>query len=498
MPPALTAPLPVAQPVAAPAAGPPVGPVAPEASANQPAAPVVLTAPAVTADSASAPAASSPQRSSVGGSVAGNRFGRQSPTARARQAGSAVGEAARSRGEGRGAGQGHDSEPAQASCSAEGRATKGRTKARAQAGAQARRQEAGASEGPGRPAEAVQPGRMKRPAAALLTGGAVAVLLAFTIVAPAEACTKPTGLSFDRKAGQPAGKLSWKTPRRGHFRVYRNQAIVGQVIGRSIRVAVKPGRKYVFVVRAVTGTGALASCTARLKQRMQYFAPFRPRGLAVKNVRARSAVLEWGRAKPGDGKLQGYRIYRSGKVYKQVKRLSARVKLGLAPSYRFAVAAADTRGHVGRRTRTLLVVRWHKPPSRPGELRANRVTDSEVDLSWSASRAGSARVIGYRIYRNGELLGQRPGLSGSATNLAPATPYGFSVAAIDAAGYLSEPLGPAAVQTAMPRPRRERRMPSCLPPRMRASATSGATTGRSARSTRRTSTAAHHPRPTPR
>ena len=293
---------------------------------------------------------------------------------------------------------------------------------------------------------------MKRPAAALLTGGAVAVLLAFTIVAPAEACTKPTGLSFDRKAGQPAGKLSWKTPRRGHFRVYRNEAIVGQVIGRSIRVAVKPGRKYVFVVRAVTGTGALASCTARLKQRMEYFAPFRPRGLAVKNVRARSAVLEWGRAKPGDGKLQGYRIYRSGKVYKQVKRLSARVKLGLAPSYRFAVAAADTRGHVGRRTRTLLVVRWHKPPSRPGELRANRVTDSEVDLSWSASRAGSARVIGYRIYRNGELLGQRPGLSGSATNLAPATPYGFSVAAIDAAGYLSEPLGPAAVQTAMPLP----------------------------------------------
>ena len=69
-----------------------------------------------------------------------------------------------------------------------------------------------------------------------------------------------------------------------------------------------------------------------------------------------------------------------------------------------------------------------------------------------ASRPGSARIIGYRIYRNGELLGQPRGLSGSATNLAPATTYGFAVAAIDAAGYLSEPIGPAAVQTSMPTP----------------------------------------------
>jgi spore germination protein YaaH len=293
---------------------------------------------------------------------------------------------------------------------------------------------------------------MRIRATALIIGGAVAVAIAFPAAAAAGSCKKPVGLAFDRKAGKPTGTLSWKKPRRGRYRVYRNRLIVGQTVGHSIRVAVKPGRKYVFVVRAITRSGQLGSCSARLKQRMRYYAPFTPRGLAVRNVGERSAVLEWGRARPGDGVLQGYRIYRSGRVYKQVKRLSARVRLGAASTYSFAVAAADTRGHVGHRTRALLVVRGHRRPTRPGNLSAGRVTDSEVDLSWTGSRAGSSRVIGYRIYRNGELLGQRPALTGTATNLAPSTPYDFTVAAIDSAGYLSDRIGPASVQTAAPTP----------------------------------------------
>jgi spore germination protein YaaH len=293
---------------------------------------------------------------------------------------------------------------------------------------------------------------MRIRATALLIGCTVAVAIAFPAVAAAASCKKPAGMGFDRKAGKPMGTLSWKKPKRGRYRVYRNRLIVGQTLGHSIRVAVKPGRKYLFVVRAITRSGRLGSCSARLKQRMRYYPPFTPRGLAVRDVSQRSAVLEWGRARPGDGVLQGYRIYRSGRVYRQVKRLSARVKLGAARTYSFAVAAADTRGHVGRRTRTLLVIRGHRPPTRPGNLQVGRVTDSEVDLSWSGSRAGSSRVIGYRIYRNGELLGQRPALSGTATNLAPATPYDFTVAAIDAAGYLSPSIGPASVQTALPAP----------------------------------------------
>ena len=96
---------------------------------------------------------------------------------------------------------------------------------------------------------------MRGRATALLGGGAVAVSIAMLGVPAAAACTKPVGLSFDRKAGRATGMLSWKKPRRGHFRVYRNALIVGQTVGHSLRVAVKPGRTYVFVVRPVTGAG---------------------------------------------------------------------------------------------------------------------------------------------------------------------------------------------------------------------------------------------------
>jgi spore germination protein YaaH len=292
-------------------------------------------------------------------------------------------------------------------------------------------------------------GRLR--AITLLTGIVAAGSLAFT-AAPSAACKKPAGLSFHRKAGKPAGRLSWRKPRHGRWRVYRNTAIVGQTVGRSIRVAVKPGRKYVFKVRGVTRAGTLSRCTARLAERMRYFPPFRPRGLAVRKVTDYSAVLEWGRARAGDGKLAGYRVYRDGRVYRQVRRLRARVRLDGAPMVEFAVAAADTRGRVGHRSRRLRVIRGHRPPQVPGDLRVASITDSSVGLAWSASRAGSSKVVGYRVYRNGALLGQVRGLSGGGTNLAPATDYQFQVAAIDSYGYLSQNAGPVAAQTALPEP----------------------------------------------
>jgi spore germination protein YaaH len=293
---------------------------------------------------------------------------------------------------------------------------------------------------------------MRLRTAALVVGGAAVVSLASPAAQPAAACSKAEGLSFHRKAGKPAGRLFWRTPKHGRFRVYRNKAIVGQTLGRSIRVAVKPGRKYVFRVRGIARSGALSGCTARLEERMRYYPPFRPPGLAVRLKSKSLAVLEWGRARPGDGHLYAYRIYRNGRVFKQVKKLRARVPLGSAPTILFAVAAADTRGRVGARSRTLRVVRGHRPPGVPGNLQAGRVTDSDVDLNWTKARAGSARVVGYRIYRDDALLGQKQGLSGTATNLAPATDYQFKVAAIDSYGYLSNGAGPAAVRTSMPPP----------------------------------------------
>lgn len=80
-----------------------------------------------------------------------------------------------------------------------------------------------------------------------------------------------------------------------------------------------------------------------------------------------------------------------------------------------------------------------EPPKAPTDLRARAVSDSEIDLSWTASTDNVA-VTGYVIYRNGQAL---PPLRGATTTfrdsgLAPSTGYVYTVRATDAAGHLSE------------------------------------------------------------
>jgi chitodextrinase len=75
-------------------------------------------------------------------------------------------------------------------------------------------------------------------------------------------------------------------------------------------------------------------------------------------------------------------------------------------------------------------------PSTPSGLSATPVSASQVNLSWNAS-TDNVGVAGYRVYRNGNLVGTASGTSYQDTGLAAATAYSYSVAAFDAAGNVS-------------------------------------------------------------
>jgi spore germination protein YaaH len=173
-----------------------------------------------------------------------------------------------------------------------------------------------------------------------------------------------------------------------------------------------------------------------------------PAGMAVTDVRGGQARLVWSAARPGDG-TAGYRVYRDGRSYKRLRRPSLRIKVARAHSYR--VAATDAAGRSGARSRAVRVMRGHRAPGRPGRLRA-RVTASDVRLSWRRSHRGSGRISGYRIYRDGVLVRQVRGRSARDADLAPATRYRFSVAAIDTQGYMGPSTRMASVSTARPDP----------------------------------------------
>ena len=176
-------------------------------------------------------------------------------------------------------------------------------------------------------------------------------------------------------------------------------------------------------------------------------APSRPSGLAVTDVAGGHARLVWSPGPAGGGQTARYRVYRDGHPYKRVRGRALRVRIGRARVYR--VAATDARGNVGPRSNPVKVIRGHRPPGAPARVRASKVGQSRVRLSWRPSRARGGRLAGYRIFRNGLLVRQVRGRRGSDRKLAAGTSYRFTVAAVDTQGYQSRSAR-LAVSTDMP------------------------------------------------
>jgi chitodextrinase len=85
-------------------------------------------------------------------------------------------------------------------------------------------------------------------------------------------------------------------------------------------------------------------------------------------------------------------------------------------------------------------------PTLPANLSAAVISSSQVNLTWTAS-TDDVGVSGYRIYRDGSLVGTATGTSYTDTGLSAATTYSYRVAAYDAAGNASAQTGAISVNT---------------------------------------------------
>jgi hypothetical protein len=93
------------------------------------------------------------------------------------------------------------------------------------------------------------------------------------------------------------------------------------------------------------------------------------------------------------------------------------------------------------------------PPTTPTGLVATAVSSSRIDLTWTPS-TDNVRVSGYRIYRNGSLIGVSTTPSFASTGLAHSTSYTYTVVAYDPAGNTSAASAPASATTFAPPPSR--------------------------------------------
>jgi spore germination protein YaaH len=263
----------------------------------------------------------------------------------------------------------------------------------------------------------------------------------------------PGNVTFTRDRGRSYGWLRWTKPKkkaRGtvRYRVTVNGKRRKATATRRMKIRVRPGQALRFKV----ATTRAPRCARALKTTATFYAPTTPQNVGAAQLSETSVQLSWSASKKGDGTLAGYRITRNGATYRQVAATTADVAVPAGAPSTLTVAAVDTRGHLSAASAPVTVDLTTRAPGAPTGLVATTVSDTAIGLSWSPGEPGTGRVVGYRIYRDGTLLGQVSDTSYVVDNLAPGRAYTFTVQAVDSRSQLSAVSAPAAATTAAPVP----------------------------------------------
>jgi spore germination protein YaaH len=247
-------------------------------------------------------------------------------------------------------------------------------------------------------------------------------------------------------------RLSWKAPSGGAplaYRVLRAGRTVGQSRRTSMVVRVTPGKRTAFTIQA-RYAAAPQVCSEILRGGGVLRAPGQVRKLRVLAHNAVGVRIGWSPARRGDDPLAGYRIERDGAIAAQTHGRSFMLRLSGGRTHRVTVTAVDTAGHLGPVSPVLTIDALGSAasgggggaPSAPGSVSASEIGDEAATVSWLQSLPGGARITGYRVYRDDQLVGQARGTSMRLTHLSSLHTYAITVGAVDADKHES-PRAPA-------------------------------------------------------
>lgn len=131
------------------------------------------------------------------------------------------------------------------------------------------------------------------------------------------------------------------------------------------------------------------------------------------------------------------RVLRDGRVVGQTAKHALRVPVTLGHTHRFAVLPLDAKGKPLRCKATKSVKVTYRPPGKPSALAV--VGDERgLHLTWRASRRGDGKLAGYRMLRNGAMVGQTK-RTGWDVAVSSNHSYRFAVVAVDSQGRTSAP-----------------------------------------------------------
>jgi chitodextrinase len=229
------------------------------------------------------------------------------------------------------------------------------------------------------------------------------------------------------------------------YRIYRNGALVGTSATNTYAdTSVQPATGYSYYATAYDAAGnastASNTATATTPAVSDTTPPSAPTGLVATVSGPTEVDLSWTASTDNVG-VTGYRLYRNGALVGTAATAAyADQSVQPATGYSYYAVAYDAAGNSSAASNTVAATTPPAPdtapPSAPSGLVATAPGSTEVDLSWTAS-TDNVGVAGYRIYRNGALLGSSVTTAYADTSVQPATSYSYYVVAYDAASNTS-------------------------------------------------------------
>ncbi|NER19025.1 fibronectin type III domain-containing protein [Spongiivirga citrea] len=229
------------------------------------------------------------------------------------------------------------------------------------------------------------------------------------------------------------------------YNVYNGTTSLGTVTGTTANITgLTADTQYTFNVSAVDAAGNesnLASVTVTTASTAgDTEAPTTPGNVTASNVAQTTLDLSWNASSDNVG-VTGYNVYNGSTNIGTVTGTSANITgLTADTTYTFGVSAVDAAGNESSQGTVTVTTEAEagdtEAPSVPTGLASSNITQTSVDLSWSAS-SDNFGVTGYDVLQDGSVIASPTGTSFSVSGLTADTTYSFAVRAKDAAGNIS-------------------------------------------------------------
>jgi spore germination protein YaaH len=178
--------------------------------------------------------------------------------------------------------------------------------------------------------------------------------------------------------------------------------------------------------------GMPASATANTRALAAACAGHSPRGVRLKRLSGSRARLSWGAPAAAPGAV--YRVLRSGRMVGQTTATSIVLKVTPGRVTAFTVMARRP-GAAHACVAKLRTTVSFRLPGRVARLRVLAHTGTGVTVGWRRARRGDAPVVGYRVQRDGAVVGQTRSVT-LALRLSGARAHTVNVVAVDSRGHV--------------------------------------------------------------